>query len=61
MVLPVLSPLSIRLGQLLVGIATAMFVGIGFMPPRYRAVVGWVVTACYVLGAGILTVYVFCR
>ena len=57
----VLSPREIQVAQLIVGIATMVFIGGRFLPPRYRQTVGVTLTVCYLLGIAAFVVYVVFR
>ena len=61
MALPALTPLDWRIGQILIAIATAVLIGHHFLPPRYRPIVGWTMTVCYVVCATALVIFVFYR
>jgi hypothetical protein len=50
-----------RIAQLMVGIATAVFIGGRFLPPRYRQPVGVMLTVCYLIGIAAFMAYVVLR
>ena len=56
-----LSPLEIRSAQILVGITTAVFIGLRFLPERYRHGVGVGMTVCYLAGIAAFIIYVLIR
>lgn len=56
-----LSPRDIQTAQILVGIATAVFIGGRFLPPRLRQPVGIALTACYLVGVAAFMAYVLMR
>ncbi len=56
-----LSPKEIQVAQLVVGVATAIFIGLRFLPPRHRQRVGVVLTVCYLIGFAAFMLYVFMR
>jgi len=57
----VLSPRVIQVAQIMVGVASAVFIGRRFLPPRYRHTVGVTLTVCYLLGIAAFIVYVVVR
>jgi hypothetical protein len=57
----VLSPREIQVVQIMVGIATAVFIGGRFLPPRYRQTVGATLTVCYLIGIAAFVVYAMLR
>ena len=56
-----LSPREIQAAQLLIGVTLAVFIGVRFVPPRYRQTVGFVLTICYVIGVAAFMVYALTR
>ena len=56
-----LSPREIQAGQILLGLATAVFIGLRFVPPRYRQRIGIALTVCYLLGVAAFMVYLVMR
>lgn len=56
-----LSAREFRVAQLLVLIATAVFIGLRFLPPRYRRPVGVTLTVCYLIGVAGFMIYVVTR
>jgi hypothetical protein len=46
---------------MLIGIATAVFIGVRFVPPRHRQTVGIALTVCYLIGVAAFMVYVLMR
>jgi hypothetical protein len=56
-----LSPREIQAGQILLGVATAIFIGLRFIPQRYRHRTGIALTACYLLGVAAFMVYLLMR
>jgi hypothetical protein len=56
-----LSPREIQVGQILVAVATAVFIGLRFVPQRYRQRVGIALTGCYLLGIAAFMVYLLMR
>jgi hypothetical protein len=56
-----LSPREFQVAQLLVGVATAVFIGMRFVPPRLRQRVGITLTVCYLLGIAGFMVYLLMR
>jgi len=55
-----LSPREVQVAQIMVGVATAVFIGGRFLPPRYRQPVGITLTVCYLAGfAGFIAYVVF--
>ncbi len=54
----ILSPLEIRIAQVMGALATAIFIGNFFLPPRYRHRVGLTLTVCYLLGIAVFVVCV---
>jgi len=55
--LPALAPTDIRLGQVLITVTTAVFIGSRFLPPRHRPIAERVMMVCYPTGAAILIAY----
>lgn len=53
--------MDMQISRLLIGITTAVFIGTRFVPPRLRPIVGRILTACYLIAAVILGVYIFHR
>jgi hypothetical protein len=60
-VLDAMSPREVQTAQLVVGIATAVFIGGRFLPVRYRWSVGVGLTVCYLIGLGGFAIYVLVR
>jgi hypothetical protein len=56
-----LSPREIQIAQLLVGVATAVFIGVRFVPPRFRQRVGVALTICYLFGIAAFMSYLLMR
>jgi hypothetical protein len=56
-----LSPREIQVAQMVVGVAAAIFVGLRFLPPRYRQRVGIVLTAGYLIGFVAFMIYAMMR
>jgi hypothetical protein len=56
-----LSPREIQIAQMLIGVATAVFIGVRFVPPRHRQTVGIALTICYVIGVAAFMVYLLTR
>ena len=44
------APAVVHIAQVLLLLATATFIGVRFLPPRYRQRVGITLTVCYVTG-----------
>jgi hypothetical protein len=56
-----LSPREIQIGQLMVGVATAVFIGLRFVPARHRQRIGVALTVCYLLAVAAFAVYLLMR
>ena len=56
-----LSTREIQVAQIMVGLATAVFIGGRFLPRRYRQPVGVTLTVCYLLGIAGFVAYVVFR
>jgi riboflavin transporter FmnP len=56
-----LSPEAMQVGQVMAGIALAVFLGIRFLPARHRRTVGITLTVAYVLGIAAFLAYVALR
>jgi hypothetical protein len=52
-----LSPREIQAARIMVGIATAVFIGGRFLPTRYRQPVGIALTVCYLIGITAFLLY----
>jgi hypothetical protein len=52
---------EIRTGQILLAIAVAVFIGVRFVPPRFRQNIGIWLTVCYLIGVGMFVTYVAFR
>ena len=53
-----LTPQEIQAARILVGITIAVFIGVRFVPPRYRQTIGITLTVCYLAGVAAFMVYV---
>ena len=54
---PPLSPHEIRMGQILFALTLVVFVGVRFIPTRFRQPAGLVLTAGYLLSVAAFTIY----
>ena len=52
-----MSPFEFQIAQVMAGLATAIYIGGFFLPPRYRQRVGLTLTVCYLVG---IAVFVIC-
>ncbi len=50
--------MEIQVGQILLVVATAVFVGVRFLPSRLRQTVGIVLIVCYLIGVIAFMTYV---
>jgi hypothetical protein len=50
-----------RIAQILIGVTIAVFIGVRFIPPRYRQTVGLTLTVCYLAGVAVFMAYVLLR
>jgi hypothetical protein len=57
----ILSPREIQVAQTMVGVTLIVFLGVRFIPIRYRQQVGWTLTVCYLLGVATYMAYVVLR
>jgi hypothetical protein len=54
-------PDAARLAQLLILVTVAAFVGVRFLPSRYRQPVGVALTVCYLAGTAVFVLYLLVR
>jgi hypothetical protein len=52
---------EIQIVQLLIAVAIAVFVGLRFLPPRFRRPVGVALTGAYLFGIAAFAIYVMAR
>jgi hypothetical protein len=55
------SPRDIQIGQVMIGAATAVFIGLRFVPPPYRRRVGVSLIVCYLAGVALFMLYLLTR
>ncbi len=57
----ILSPREIQTAQLLIGIATAVFIGGRYLPARFRRPVSYALTFGYLAGVAVFMLYAVSR